>query len=92
MTSHFCLQLTTAEPGHLHYDADYFISLVFLTQMRGKTFTGKILSQVSMHNAFLPLSLLGTVNFMTVGSCIILNQVVAGSTMVRRINLYYRYL
>jgi hypothetical protein len=30
------LLLTTAEPGHLHYDTDYFISLVFLTQMRKK--------------------------------------------------------
>jgi hypothetical protein len=51
--------------------------------MRKKTFTGKIFSQVSKHVAFLPLSILGTVKFVTVGSCIILNQVVVGSNMVR---------
>jgi hypothetical protein len=51
--------------------------------MRKKTFAGKIFSQVSMHVAFLPLSILGTVNFVTVDSCIILNQVVVGSIMVR---------
>ncbi len=37
-----------------------------------------------MHVAFLPLSILGTVNFVTVDSCIVLNQVVVGSTMVRQ--------
>ncbi len=36
MTSCCCLLLTIAEPGHLHQDTDYFISLVFLTQMRKK--------------------------------------------------------
>jgi hypothetical protein len=55
--------------------------------MREKTFTGKIFSQVSMHNAFLLLSILGTVNFVTVGSCIILNRAVVGSTMVRHMKL-----
>jgi hypothetical protein len=35
-----------------------------------------------MHVAFLPLSILGTVNFVIIGSCIILNQVVVGSNMV----------
>ncbi len=39
-----------------------FISLVLLTQMRTKIFVGKILSQVSMHVAFLPSSILWTVN------------------------------
>ena len=34
LTSCYCLLLTIAEPGHLHKDTDYFISLVFLTQMR----------------------------------------------------------
>jgi hypothetical protein len=58
------LLLTTAEPGHLHWDTDYFISLVFLTQMRDKkTFAGKRLSQMSIMLPFLPLLLLGTVNF-----------------------------
>jgi hypothetical protein len=60
--------------------------------MRTKTFAGKIFSQVSMHVAFLPLSILWTVSLVTVGSCIILNQVVVGSTMVRHMNLYYLYL
>jgi hypothetical protein len=56
--------------------------------MRKKNFTGKIFSQVSMHVAFLPLSIiLGTVNFVTFGSCIILNQVVVGSNMVRHMKL-----
>jgi hypothetical protein len=55
--------------------------------MRKKTFKGKIFSQVSMHVAFLPLYILGTVNFETVGSCIILNQVVVGSTVVRHMKL-----
>ncbi len=31
-----CFLLTTAEPGHLHQETDYFISLVFWTQMRKK--------------------------------------------------------
>jgi hypothetical protein len=43
--------------------------------------------QVSTHVAFLPLSILGTVNFVTVGSCIIFNQVVVGSNMVRHMKL-----
>jgi hypothetical protein len=42
---------------------------------------------VSMHVAFLSLSILGTVNFVTVGSCIILNQLVVESNMVRHIDL-----
>jgi hypothetical protein len=64
---------------------------VFLTQMRTKTFAGKIFSQVSMHVALLPLSILWTVNLVTAYSFIILSQVVAGSTMVRLMN-YYLYL
>jgi hypothetical protein len=55
--------------------------------MRKKTFTGKIFSQVSMHAAFLALSILGTVNFVTIGSYAILNQVVVGSTVVRHMKL-----
>ncbi len=47
----------------------------------------KIFPQVSMNVAFLPLSILGTVNFVTIGSCIILNQVVVGSNMVRHMKL-----
>ncbi len=50
------------------------MSLVFLTQMRTKTFAGKIFSQVSMHVAFLPLSILWTVSLVNVCSCIIMNQ------------------
>jgi hypothetical protein len=47
-----------------------------MTQVRReKIITGKIFSQVSMHVAFLPLSILGTVSFLTIGSCIILNYV-----------------
>jgi hypothetical protein len=40
-----------------------------------------------MYAAFLPLSILGTVNFVTVASCIILNQVVVGLNMVRHMKL-----
>ncbi len=40
-----------------------------------------------MHDAFLPLPLLGTVKFVTVGSFIMLNQLVAGSIMVRHMKL-----
>ncbi len=46
---------------------------------------------MSMHVAFLPSSILWTVNLVIVGSCIILNQAVVGSTVVRHMNLYYRY-
>ncbi len=63
--------------------------------MRGKNLYMKIFSQVSVHVAFLPLSILGTVNSVTVGSCIILNQVVDGSTMVRHMKfilvLYFTF-
>ncbi len=45
--------------------------------------TGKRMSHVSMYVAFLPLPVLGTVNFVTVGSFTISNQLVAGSIMVR---------
>ncbi len=60
---------------------------MLLTQIRKKTFPGIIFSQVSMHVAFLPLSILGTVNFVTIGSCIILIQVVVGSNMARHMKL-----
>ena len=39
------------------------ISLVFWTQMRKENLCRKKISQVSMYVAFLPLPLLGTVNF-----------------------------
>ena len=42
---------------------------------------------MSMHATFLPLPVLGTVNFVTVGSSVILNQLVAGSIMVRHMKL-----
>ncbi len=48
---------------------------------------GKRLSQVSMYVAFLPLPLLGTVNDVTVGSFILLNQLVAGSIILRHMKL-----
>jgi hypothetical protein len=56
---------------------------LFLTQMREKTFTGKIFSQVSMHVAFLPLPVLGAVNLATVGGSTISTKYVAGSIIVR---------
>ncbi len=40
-----------------------------------------------MHVAFLPLSMLGTVNFVTVGSFIVSNQLIAGSNIVRHMKL-----
>jgi hypothetical protein len=45
-----------------------------------------------MHVAFLSLSILGTVNFVTVGSRITLDQVVVESTMVRHMKLILYYL
>jgi hypothetical protein len=36
---------------------------------------------------YLPLPLLGTVNFVTVGSVILSNQLIAGSIMVRHMKL-----
>ncbi len=82
------LLLTTAEPGCLHYDTDYFISLVFLTQMREKTFAGNRLSQVSMYVAFFyPCPYWGQSIFVSVGSFIVLNQLIAGSIMVRHMKL-----
>jgi hypothetical protein len=52
-----------------------------------KTFTGKRLSQVSMYVAFLPLRVLGTINFVKVGSSNISDQLVTGSIMVRHMRL-----
>ncbi len=63
----------------------YFSSV--LTQMWGKNLHRKIFSQLSMHVAFLPLPVLGTVNFVAVGSSIISSQLVAGSIMVRHMKL-----
>jgi hypothetical protein len=45
------------------------------------------MSEVSMYVAFLPLPLLGTVNFVTVGSFVVMNQLIAGSIMVRHMKL-----
>ncbi len=65
-----------------------FISLVFLNQMRKKTFAGIRLSQVSMYVAFFTLALIGDSRFfVTVGSFIVLNQLIAGSIMVRHMKL-----
>jgi hypothetical protein len=42
-----------------------------------------------MYVAFLLLSILGTVDLVTVGSCVVLNQVVVGSNMVRHMKLIF---
>ncbi len=65
-----------------------FISLVFLTQMRTNTFIGENI----LSNEY--VCCLSTINHIvdsqpvTVGSCIILHQVVVRSTKVRRMNLF----
>ncbi len=65
LTSCCCLLLTTAEPGHLHLDTDYFISLVFFdSDEEKKTFAGKRLSQVSMRVALFTLALIGDSQFL----------------------------
>jgi hypothetical protein len=65
LTSCCCLLLTTAEPGHLHYDTDYFISLVFFDSVEEKkTFAGKILSQVSMYVALFTFALIEDSQFL----------------------------
>ncbi len=48
----------------------FYFSSVFWLRWGEKPFKGKIFSQVSMYVAFLSLSILGTVNFVTVGKCI----------------------
>jgi hypothetical protein len=59
------LILTTAEPGHLHKDTDYFISLVFFdSDEEIRTFAGKRLSQVSMCVALFTLALIGDSQFL----------------------------
>ncbi len=64
----------------------HYLSSVFGSD-KEKNFTGKIFSQVSLHVAFVPLSIFGTVSFVTIGSCIILNRLVVGSNMVRHMKL-----
>jgi hypothetical protein len=49
--------------------------------------TDKRLSQESMYFAFLPLPILGSVDFVAVGSFVISNQLVAGSIIVRHMKL-----
>ncbi len=41
----------------------FYFSSVFDSDEEKKTFTGKTMSQVSMYVAFLPLPVLGTINF-----------------------------
>jgi hypothetical protein len=56
--------------------------------MRKKTFTGKRLSQVSMYVVLFTLVLIGDSQFfVTVGSYIVSNQLIAGSIMVRHMKL-----
>ncbi len=58
------LLLTTAEPGHLHYDTDYFISLVFFdSDEERKLLQVKDYLKWVWMLPYLPLPLLGTVNF-----------------------------
>jgi hypothetical protein len=65
LTSCCCLLLTTAEPGHLHKDTDYFyFSSVFESDEGKKTFAGKRLSQVSMYVALFTLALIGYSQFL----------------------------
>ncbi len=59
------------------------ISLVFLTQMRKKIFAGKRVCMLP----FYPCPCLGQSIFVTVGSVIVLNQLISGSIMVRHMEL-----
>ncbi len=82
------LLLTTAEPGHLHYDTGYFISLLFLTQMRKKkTFAGNRLSQVSMYVALFTLALIGDSQFCDSQQLYHVEPSIDGSIMVRHMKL-----
>ena len=56
--------------------------------MRTKTFTGKIFSQMSMYVALSTINHILDSQPVTVGSCIILHQVVVRSTKVRHMNLF----
>jgi hypothetical protein len=56
--------------------------------MRTKTFIGKIFSQMSMYVAYLPLTIFFDIQPVTIGSCIVLHQVVIRSTKVRHMNLF----
>ncbi len=92
MTSCY-LQLTTAEPGCVHQDTDYFcFSSVFDSNEDKNLYRENILS-----NEY--VCCLSTINHIvdsqpvTIGSCIsMLHQVLVNSTMVRHMNLYYLYL
>ncbi len=68
----------------LGYWLFYFSSVLFWLRWRKITFAGKRLSQVSMYVAFFyPCHYWGQSIFVTVGSFIMLGQIVAGSIMVR---------
>ncbi len=64
----------------------FHFSSVFDSDKGKKTFAGKRLSQISMYVALFPLALIGTVNFVTVGSYIVSNHLL-GSIMVRHMKL-----
>ncbi len=72
----------------LGYWLFYFSSVLFWLGWGKKTFAGKRLSQVSIYVAFFnPCPYWGQSIFVTVGSFTMLDQLVAGSIMVRHIKL-----
>ncbi len=72
----------------LRYWSFYFSSVLFCLRWGKKTFAGKRLSQVSMYVAFFyPCPYWGQSIFVTVGSFIMLNQLDAGSIMMRHMKL-----
>ncbi len=71
----------------LGYWLFYFSSVLFWLRQGKKTFTGKRLSQVSVYVACYPCPYWGESIFVTVGSFLMLNQLVAGSIMVRHMKL-----
>ncbi len=88
LTSCCCLLLTIAEPGHLHQDTDYLISLVFLTQMRKENICRKkIVSSEYVCCLIYPCPYWGQSIFVTVSKYIVSNQLIAGSIMARHMIL-----
>ncbi len=72
----------------LGYWLFYFSRVLFWLRWGKKTFAGKRLSQVSMYGAFFyPCPYWGHTIPVTVGSFIMLDQLVAGSIMVRHTKL-----
>jgi hypothetical protein len=66
----------------------YFSSVLFWLRWGKKTFAGKRLSQVSMYFALVnPCPCGGQSTFVTVGSYIVSNQLIAGSIMVTHMKL-----